>query len=376
MGHEEKRDSSQAALARWRRHTRRLLLVTALPGMLAACGPAEQEGRGAVTEASEGAILGGRPIKDRPEVGLFDAPGICTGTLITPSHFLTASHCIDYRGRSEGGEFKIHIPEEKVFPVRRVYSIGNQRLGSHDLAVGELFSPVPSEWATPASIALSTPGQGTMLTAVGYGCTESTCNIDKRARSYRRSPRGEVTGSGDSGGPHFLGVLADNGPIGLVTSGGSGGNELYADPPMHRRQILELINALGTQDICYRAHVAEVGWMAPSCNGVEAGTTGRGLDIRMLQIWSGRVRVCYQAFVRGQGWQHEVCDGDTAGVQSPGLPIDGLIVRIDGDRPNNEALLSQAHIGHRGWLGQVREGEVAGEPGTGRGMQSFRVKFE
>src|SRR5688572_11930020 len=96
-------------------------------------------------------IIGGTATFARPEVGVFWNPaGLCTATLISDRHFLTAAHCIDdvpivrapTRMTFEIDRTTGRLP---AYSVDRVFSLRHKHgVGWDDLAVGRLTSPVPS----------------------------------------------------------------------------------------------------------------------------------------------------------------------------------------------------------------------------------------
>lgn len=84
-------------------------------------------------------------------------------------------------------------------------------------------------------------------------------------------------------------------------------------------------------EVCYRAHVQNVGWQAPVCgNWQEVGTTGQSLRMEAVEIWlrnaPADMGICYQAWVEGIGWQGRVCNGQTAGTTGQSLRMEGLII--------------------------------------------------
>lgn len=337
--------------------------------MLIGCaGPEDVDAIG----STRSPILSGTPTSARPEVGIFSE--LCTATIIAHRYFLTAAHCIDYTGLRRGGSFKIE--GHSSIGVTRTFSLGNNKVGSHDLAVGELLSAIPS-WVTPAVIATSTPGYGTWLTGMGYGCNTGTSGWGvKRYREFIRTGEEDIGCYGDSGGPHFVGRLNENGPIGLVVSGRIGDHDVHADPPLHRNEIFGLIASLSNSGVCYRGHIANSGWIAPTCNGGTMAGPNFADDQQAAQIWTARpgVSICYRAHVHNIGWQPEICDADMTGTTGRSLNIQALQIRLAA-RPGGERLMAQAYVAGVGWQNGV-EVTNGGQVGvTGRGMRAFRLWF-
>jgi Trypsin len=210
---------------------RRLFLVVALVGvaLLLASGAAL-------------AITNGAPDADKhPNVGaLVDVPGrgdpqpYCTGTLISPTVFLTAAHCYP-----EGGNTSYVTFDEETTSTLHLGTFHDAPKGGGDLAVVVFDEPIKG--ITPAQ--LPTEGQfdnvdkGQDFTAVGYGghparkksgrpeivyddrrqwavSTFKSVNEDHLRLSQNQNEGYGGTCLGDSGGPNFFGadVPASVGP--------------------------------------------------------------------------------------------------------------------------------------------------------------------
>jgi len=157
-----------------------LLVAAVLAASLVAVGPAQ-------------AITNGQPDEGRhPNVGLMvvnfgsGPEPWCTGTLIAPTRFLTAAHCIaileQFGGETIGVTFdpRTFDPSRPVIPAVDTAvdpAFGHDQGDFHDLAVITLESPAP---AAPA--VLPTAGlldqlaahgglRGQQFTNVGYGST-------------------------------------------------------------------------------------------------------------------------------------------------------------------------------------------------------------
>jgi hypothetical protein len=204
-------------------------------------------------------IVGGTlvPASDFPSVGIiFDSSGTfsCSGTLIDPTHVLTAGHCAtdmntgkplpDLNGRFELNGTVYQTSHIFVHPSFNINLLGID--GIFDAAIFELNLPVVG--VTPSAINRQPVSIGTKVVLAGYGLTGS----GKAAKLKHAPPPGFISkGSniidsvsvsqltwtynltsssnapGDSGGPAFV----DNGDgnmaiAGLTSEGETDGNKI------------------------------------------------------------------------------------------------------------------------------------------------------
>ena len=155
-----------------------LLVAAVLAASLVAVGPAQ-------------AITGGQPDGNRhPNVGLMvvnfgsGPEPFCTGTLIAPTRFLTAAHCIAILQQLGGETIGVTFDPRTFDPSRPVIpavdtevdpAFGHDQGDFHDLAVITLGRPAPAAPAVlPAAglldqLAAQGGLRGQQFTNVGYG---------------------------------------------------------------------------------------------------------------------------------------------------------------------------------------------------------------
>jgi hypothetical protein len=236
---------------------RRALIVLSLVGLVTLSG------------SPAGAIVYGQPDGNRhPNVGtmVVDIEGekvsVCSGTLIAPTVFLTASHCTAFVEQDLGTR-RVWVSFDPVFdPDTSTLHPGTTHThpefgfsgpggfsDPHDIAVIVLDSAVAG--ITPAQLPtlgllneLKASGQlrDRTFTAVGYGAVRETRKkgwqsiLDNTERrfglqtmkalrpSWLQLSMNQATGDagtcyGDSGGPHFLGGATSNLVVSITVTG-------------------------------------------------------------------------------------------------------------------------------------------------------------
>lgn len=156
----------------------------------------------------------------------------CSGTLISPTVFLTAAHC-------DEGTARVRVTFDPAFEDGdRIYTgtwhadplFGHDQSDTHDIAVVVFDKPVPITPAKlPAANALATLSGDQQFTSVGYGAYEvtnqpgghqylyndvrmvATGTLNAINPTWLRISMNPATGNGgtcygDSGGPNFLGA--------------------------------------------------------------------------------------------------------------------------------------------------------------------------
>ncbi|MFJ4617645.1 hydrolase [Streptomyces sp. NPDC088812] len=139
--------------------------------------------------------------------------------------------------------------------------------------------------------------------------------------------------------------------------GGSGEEEETEEEPevTAATAVQELAARSDGRHICYRAYVADQGWQDPVCDGAEAGTTGKNLPVKALNI-----AVAGTGGVSGNG-AHMVEGWKTGDKWSSAA--DGIDMYIGSTKEADSAMMGytikvtdgsvcqNAHVADKGWMG-------------------------
>lgn len=186
-------------------------------------------------------IINGEPTDEFPAVGIVGAQsagGFCSGTLISPTHVLTAGHCAEYLlsfDGQTGGTFQLN---DKTYTTSRVilHPQYNSNTLANDIAILELSTPVTD--VQPAKIYRQAPQVGQQLTLVGYGAGGDGASGEDGMFGEKMvgvttlekveatkiiwvfdSENESNTAPGDSGGPAFVDVQGEYFIAGVTSSG-------------------------------------------------------------------------------------------------------------------------------------------------------------
>lgn len=330
----------------------------------------------------------GGETKIHEEVGMFKTrTGMCTATLISPSHILTAAHCIKYLPFSlNPGDFETENSAgvKTRHTVHMMFASGlteEEVIGKRDWAVGVLLNPISS--ISPASIASRQPRQGESLTVLGYGCNnpgEGTGSGIKRYIEYLHRGGTQHYCSGDSGGPTFLGGIETASEIVRITSGTTGtingSSDRGGDAVKYRDEILSIVNSTPVKknQICYRVHVKEDGWMPMKCNGNYSGTVNESRRIEAIQVLGGNLDICYSTHIRRRGWLGEICNGKISGTTDQALRMEAIKLRIKNST-EGKSVWYRSHVRSEGWGPWVSNNSISGTVGESKRMEAIRIEI-
>ncbi|MEV1065176.1 hydrolase [Streptomyces sp. NPDC050263] len=143
-------------------------------------------------------------------------------------------------------------------------------------------------------------------------------------------------------------------------SGDGGGSESKAPVKPKQETAADAVNKLAARSdgrhICYMAFIADQGWQDPVCDGAIAGTTGKNLPIKALNIATartggvtGNAAHVVGGWLTGDKWS-KASDGVNMWMGSSKAAVsvmEGFTIRtIEG------SVCQTAHIKDRGWLGK------------------------
>ncbi|GHC46734.1 hypothetical protein [Streptomyces cinnamoneus] len=126
--------------------------------------------------------------------------------------------------------------------------------------------------------------------------------------------------------------------------------------------------------VCYRVHVADLGWLPAVCDGSVAGTTGQSRRMEAIEVAVGNVGgVCLNAHLADIGWQGTRCGGDyqnvVAGTTGQSRRMEALHISVASG-----SVTARAHLEGIGWQHAVRGNPVTvGTTGQSRRMEAIQI---
>ncbi|MFI5802066.1 polysaccharide deacetylase [Streptomyces sp. NPDC051561] len=117
-------------------------------------------------------------------------------------------------------------------------------------------------------------------------------------------------------------------------------------------------SAAAARVVCYRAHVADHGWLGTTCDGNWAGSFGLNKAMESLEVAVGGVgRVCVRAHLRNYGWENFSCANDYVNVRvgtvGQARPMEAVEIAVSSGR-----VTAQAHVQNVGTMAARNDGVV------------------
>ncbi|GGM26924.1 hydrogenase expression protein [Streptomyces fumigatiscleroticus] len=168
--------------------------------------------------------------------------------------------------------------------------------------------------------------------------------------------------------------------------GGGGGGGASQTPKQQKATAATAVQQLAARSdgrhICYRAYVADRGWQDPVCDGAEAGTVGKGLPIKAVNIAvsgtkgvSGNGAFTIGGWKTGDKWSHAAdgIDMYIGSTKESDSALEGYTIEV-----NDGSVCQNAHVMGGNWTGLActKPGEwmYGGDP-MGGGQQLTAVRF-
>lgn len=129
-----------------------------------------------------------------------------------------------------------------------------------------------------------------------------------------------------------------------------------------------------TGRINYQAHVQDIGWQQPVCDGAMAGTTGKSLRMEGFKIWTtdGTVIEEVNAHMQDIGWKkYSHPRKDTIiGTTGKSLRLEGLKIKT------SKPCKMRVHLQDTGWTKWIDcDGkQMAGTEGQSRRLEAIEIK--
>ena len=127
-----------------------------------------------------------------------------------------------------------------------------------------------------------------------------------------------------------------------------------------------------TAQIGYNVHISTIGWQGEHYNGDLAGTTGRGLRIEALRVFSGDVEIIAQGHVQNVGWQDSQRGNNiTIGTTGKAKRLEAIKLSLAN---TSKTITYRVHVQDIGWMNWVSNGEIAGTVGQGKRIEAIEIK--
>ena len=142
-------------------------------------------------------------------------------------------------------------------------------------------------------------------------------------------------------------------------------------------------NAKNNNQLWYRAHCQNLGWLDPVHDGQTAGTTGFSARLEALLIDLRTIREKYpdaklsgDFHIQNQGTIHiDNIEHDTIlGTIGKSLRLEAFRLHLTG--VPDKKLYYEAHVQDIGWQGVRKDGEMAGTTGQSKRIEAVRIWVE
>lgn len=141
--------------------------------------------------------------------------------------------------------------------------------------------------------------------------------------------------------------------------------------------------AKNDNQLWYRSHVQNLGWLDPVRDGQVSGTTGFSkrleallLDIRKIRENNPGAKLSGDFHIQNKGWGHiDDIEHDTIlGTIGKALRLEAFRLYLTG--VPDKKLYYQAHVQDIGWQGVRSDGEMAGTTGQSKRIEAVRIWME
>jgi len=142
--------------------------------------------------------------------------------------------------------------------------------------------------------------------------------------------------------------------------------------------LVKATTAKNIASVAVRANIAGIGWQTTVFDQKVAGTTGKSLALRALQlslqnaVAQGGSSIEYRTFIDGS-WQSWVSNGQTSGNNAQNKPIEVVQIRLTGSAAVNYDVYYRVHSANLGWLGWAKNGARAGSAGYNYQAEAIQV---
>lgn len=141
--------------------------------------------------------------------------------------------------------------------------------------------------------------------------------------------------------------------------------------------------AKNNNQLWYRAHCQNLGWLDPVHDGQTAGTTGFStrleallLDLRTIREKYPDAKLSGDFHIQDIGWVHiDDIEHDTIlGTIGKSLRLEAFKLHLEG--VPDKKLYYEAHVQDIGWQGVRKDGEMAGTTGQSKRIEAVRIWVE